>query len=100
MNDDIVGFIERFKKYDTSNVLETTFLNGYCYYFSIILQERFGGEILYDPVEGHFLLLYKNNLYDIRGNVSHLYELPNLSTKQDWLLQGSVVRGVILKYDY
>lgn len=97
--DDVELFIKKFKTYDEADVLETTFLNGFCYYFSIILQERFGGEILYDPEEGHFLLLYKNNLYDIRGCVSHIYEIPSLYTKQDWMKNGRIIRGVILKHD-
>ena len=92
-------FIAKFKKYNSSNVLERTFMEGFCYYFSIILQERFGGEILYDQIEGHFLFLYKDNLYDIRGNVTHLYEISKLITKDEWLRKDSIIRGVILKLD-
>jgi hypothetical protein len=98
MNNMVLKFISKFKKYN-SDALEYTFMNGYCYYFSIILQERFGGEILYDQIEGHFLFLYKDNLYDIRGNVTHLYDISKLINKDEWLRMDSIIRGVILKID-
>lgn len=61
--DEIEQFIyARFK--DSSD-----WLTGNCYYFSIILHERFpGGTIVYDGVAGHFLYLYNNKLYDWEGS--------------------------------
>ena len=99
MNDDIIiKFISKFKSYNPEAV-EYIFTNGFCYYFSIILQERFGGEILYDQIEGHFLLLYKDNLYDIKGNVTNLYNISKLINKDEWMRMDSIIRGVILKID-
>ena len=47
---------------------ESNWMNGNCYFFAHILASRFVGEIVYDPIEGHFLFLaYDNNLYDWTG---------------------------------
>lgn len=45
-------------------------LDGNCYYFSIILKERFGGEVYYDSTLGHFFLKIGKLNYDYNG----LYE--------------------------
>ena len=47
---------------------DCNWLNGNCFYFALILQERFGGEIYYDPIEGHFFCKIKNKFYDWRGS--------------------------------
>lgn len=41
--------------------------SGNCYYFAIILKDRFGGEIYYDPVNGHFFLKIDDTNYDYNG---------------------------------
>lgn len=47
------------------------FSNGYCYYFSIMLNTRFpDGEIWYDLIENHFIFKLENNFYDINGNIT------------------------------
>jgi len=95
-NDPVLEFIFNFKKRNTES-LEDTFMNGYCYYFSVILQERFGGEIVYETIDCHFMLLYRDKLYDIRGDVTELYDMKNISYKEEWLRRDTVVSGVILK---
>ena len=53
---------------------DSHWLDGNCYYFAVILRDRFpGGNILYDVVEGHFLYHYAGRLYDWRGDVSEKY---------------------------
>lgn len=42
---------------------------GNCYFFALILQSVFGGDIMYDVVKGHFLLKLNNELYDWTGKV-------------------------------
>ena len=43
-------------------------LNGNCYYFSVILKERFPeGEIWYDMIDGHFLFECGGRWYDWTG---------------------------------
>ena len=43
--------------------------NGNCYYFAVILQSRFGGEIFYDVIFGHFVTKIKGKFYDHKGEV-------------------------------
>ena len=43
--------------------------NGNCYYFAVILQARFGGEIFYDVIYGHFVTKIENKFYDHKGEV-------------------------------
>ena len=67
----IQRFIERF------HGSENTFLHGCCYWFARILNDqfsiRYGAEIMYEPVEGHFLTCIHGRYYDIRGDVSEAY---------------------------
>lgn len=42
---------------------------GNCYFFALILQAAFGGEIYYDVVNGHFVTKIKNKYYDWTGVV-------------------------------
>lgn len=49
------------------------FLNGMCYYFALILRERFGGEICYAPIDNHFIARIDGRLYDASGDVTDLY---------------------------
>ena len=61
MKDEIVEFIQRRFPFDCN------WLNGNCYYFAQILDSRFMGDIVYDPIDGHFLFLHNNNYYDWSG---------------------------------
>ena len=68
MDSKIVKFISRFRG------SEDTFLHGCCYWFAHILMVRFGLEVVYEPVEGHFLARGCNGkFYDIRGDVTSNY---------------------------
>ena len=69
MNDKVLEFIEKFK-FSHADVLEYIFTQGNCYYFAVILKERFHGEIYYLPIENHFLCKIENNYYDIIGKVN------------------------------
>ena len=85
----IEDVIEQFiKRFDGS---QKVFLHGCCYWFAWILKERFydmlrknkyGCDIVYEPVEGHFLFaIYRADeaeyqeysYFDIRGNVTSMY---------------------------
>lgn len=88
----VLEFIKNFKESDRSHVLEKTFLQGYCYYFAVILEERFpGGMILYDKEAAHFVYFYEGKLYDITGNVTGQYH--QLNTK--W--NSTITKECILK---
>ena len=63
MEDEVLDFISR--RFDNN---DCNWTEGNCYYFAIILKDRFPeGVIYYDVIEGHFLFFYKNNLYDYYG---------------------------------
>jgi len=68
MHDEVMQFINYFKK-DYSKELEDMFINGWCYWFALILKERFDGEILYVPVYVHFITRIDGKCYDIKGLV-------------------------------
>ena len=66
-NEDILGFIEKFK-FLGRNTIERLFTEGNCYYFAVILKERFeGGLIYYLPAANHFVFKYGGKYYDICG---------------------------------
>lgn len=85
MNKRITRFIRNFAG------SEKTFTSGCCYWFAYILNQEFGLEIVYEPIEGHFLARDSSNkkyvsLYDVRGDVTQLYkdcDLYGLS----WLME-------------
>ena len=60
----IVEFIKRRFPVDCN------WLSGNCYYFAVILKARFpDGQIVYDPIAGHFLFYWHGSLYDYTGKV-------------------------------
>ncbi len=65
--DEVLGFIRNFAG------SERVFLEGMCYWFAFILKTRFGGEIFYDPVQGHFITKINGRFYDVRGDVTEGY---------------------------
>lgn len=47
---------------------EDKWRDGNCYYFAKILETRFpGGQIMYEPLKGHFLYKYNDRFYDWGG---------------------------------
>ena len=72
---EILAFIAHFRG------ATDTFLYGCCYWFAQILSVRFGGDTLYDPVGGHFIQRIDGRLYDVRGEVTPLFENGRLI---DW----------------
>ena len=91
MKDEVLEFINRRFKNDCN------WLIGNCYYFAVILKERFkDGEIVYDQIKGHFLFLYKNKLYDFSGVVfDEPYELLKDIKESDPLLYKRLERDCI-----
>ena len=69
---EILGFIQNFKG------SKDVFLNGCCYWFAFILQERFGGNMMYEPVENHFVQEIGRRLYDVSGDVTEEYTSEHL----------------------
>lgn len=77
----ILNFIER-RFGDT----DAYWNDGNCYYFALILHARFNkcGEIVYDPIVGHFKYLYDGHCYDYNGinddNIGSLLPFESLRT--------------------
>lgn len=57
------GFIARFAG------AQDTFLNGCCYWFAVILKERFRAAIYYHPIDNHFAGKISDKLYDVTGEI-------------------------------
>ena len=91
-------FINDFKKYEKEDVLNKTFTQGYCYYFALILKDRFDGSIYFDSNVGHFITKIGRDYYDITGCVSEKYKGKVLYPKEEWMNMVSVVNGCILKH--
>ena len=75
--------------------IDCNWTTGNCYYFAIILKDRFNGTLYYDPVDGHFLCKIGSNFYDYTGKVeideSILYNW-NCYKEQDELNYQHIVR--------
>lgn len=62
MKNEVLDFIQRRFKDDCK------WTDGNCYYFAIILKDRFPeGTIFYDIENGHFVFFYNNEAYDWNG---------------------------------
>ena len=54
---------------------DSNWINGNCYYFAIILKDRFPeGRIYYDVVYGHFIVKISDYYYDWTGILENLDE--------------------------
>ena len=89
--------IEEFIKRRFPN--DCNWLNGNCYYFAIILKTRFPeGTIVYDIIDGHFMLKIGRHLYDYAGkhNVGNrtLIEWDKFD-EYDTTIKANIVRNVI-----
>lgn len=67
MQNEVLDFInKRFKK-------DCDWLTGNCYYFTLILKDRFPeGHIYYDVINGHFVFAYKCYIYDWTGIIKNV----------------------------
>ena len=81
---DLDRFIRKFKLPDPDGI-EKLFLENHCYYFALILHTRLPeSDIVYDRSDSHFLLMVGHELYDIRGNVTDLYDEDDLDDMVPW----------------
>jgi len=75
MQDEVLNFIRR------RFIQDDLWLNGNCYYFAIILHERFPtSTIWYDCVVGHFVIFYHGNFYDWHG----IYKPEKIEYMMQW----------------
>ena len=66
MESEIIQFITKFKSLHPK-AIEDAFLFGNCYWFAVILSQRFMSEIYYMPIANHFITKIDSNFYDISG---------------------------------
>ncbi len=73
-------------------------LTGNCYFFAIILQAAFGGDIYYDVINGHFLLQCEGSFYDWTGKVDNYEKLVkwNDFEQYDKLQKQRIIRDCIM----
>lgn len=96
---EVKDFIDRRFKTDCQ------WMSGNCYYFSIILADRFklyNPCMYYDPIDGHFLCRIGNRFYDFTGwhkydksDVEKFYKWNELK-ELDYTWYSRIVRGVLL----
>ena len=98
--DDILNFIYNFKhRVNKEKELEDVFLNGNCYYFSIILKHRFPNmHIVYSQIDNHFMCLYDNRIYDIRGDITNNVMVYDLFSWEDYMHYDKLDYGRVVKY--
>ena len=93
MQNEVLDFIQRRFKDDCR------WIDGNCYYFAIILKDRFPeGKIFYDTIWGHFVFFYKNEIYDwngIRYNCGFLVKWDDFD-KYDRLQKQRIVQDCLL----
>lgn len=94
--DDVQIFLERFHEYDD---IEDVFTRGCCYWFAIVLRERFeytGPVIMYDEVMNHFGTEIGDRVYDITGDVTDRYRWTPWEELDDELLRERIVRDCVM----
>ena len=91
---DILDFIYRRFTNDCN------WLNGNCYYFALILKNRFNGTIFYDVIDGHFATQIDGLKYDWNGIVkeegNHIYIEWDKFEEYDRLQKQRIIRDCIL----
>lgn len=69
---EVLNFIKKRFPHDSN------WTSGNCYYFALILKDRFQGTILYDVIYGHFVCRIDDTYFDYNGvvelNGRHLVE--------------------------
>lgn len=64
--EEVLEFIHRRFPHDSN------WTSGNCYYFALILKDRFGGKMIYEPIDGHFLVQIGDVCFDYNG----VHEVP------------------------
>lgn len=96
MHENVIAFIDRFTLCGTLEDTIVTFTQGCCYWFAFVLHTRFPqSEIMYDPIENHFVTRIENRLYDITGEVTGTYKVMSWDTYPDEIEQKRIIRDCI-----
>lgn len=83
MNETVLKFINEFKS------AIKLFTEGKCYWFAVILKERFGGKLYYNPIMNHWACLIEDDLYDATGLIDStgFYVWPDCVIEDELLYQ-------------
>lgn len=93
MEDNVLEFIHRRFKDDCN------WTEGNCYYFALILKDRFPkGRIYYDVIDGHFIFYYNGIYYDWNGIVKSYGFVVDWDKfdEYDSLLKNRIIRDCIM----
>lgn len=96
---EVTQFIEEFKnRAGNPKEIENFFLNGCCYWFAKILDERFKwqGSIVYNIQDNHFLYKIVDCYFDIRGLIKNQDD-ENIVNWDDYVYTDSTHYNRILK---
>jgi hypothetical protein len=91
--DKVEEFIHRRFKTDCN------WTGGNCYYFALILKDRFPkGKIVYEVIDGHFMLLYRGHLYDFKGKHEKKGKFVDWETfdEYDANIKRKVIKGCLM----
>lgn len=98
---EVEKFIRKFK-FLAPSAAEELFLYGDCYYFAIILKERFKDKaiIKYLIIDNHFITEIDGRMYDIRGDITDIIDYSQLidwkdMKEYDELLYSRIIRDCI-----
>jgi len=96
----ILDFISNFQNEGTIK----TFTEGCCYWFALILLERFNMmeqtkeknacRLMYNQVDGHFACRINGELYDITGEIEYN---KNWEEWPDWFMRETSYREVVVR---
>jgi hypothetical protein len=96
VEEEILDFIKRRFSSDCN------WMSGNCFYFAQILASRFNGDIVYEPIEGHFLFWGSDDkFYDWTGIRNYTREerrkmfLWRFASDKDPLLYNRIYRDCI-----
>ena len=103
---EVIEFIYDFKKSNIP-VITDLFTQGYCYYFALMLSDRFGGEIMISEKENHFCCQIKvsvanyeiSECFDINGIIANNRDFVPFSEyeKIDLLRYQRLIRDCVRK---
>ncbi len=73
------------------------FLHGYCYWFAVILANRFHGEIWYLPIENHFVCKINGFYYDVTGKIQPENVIHRWSDYTEEIEKKRIIRDCVNK---
>lgn len=81
--DKVINFIDKFKEKHPEEITDA-FLSGLCYYFAKIIQERFGGILVFDEEQVHFAIHLRIDSKDYICDINGLSEISQQELNKWW----------------